>query len=74
MPGPWRDKFVNAGKVVSDLTIAEHMRYFRQQESFRFESNTTMHNHTAAMSQNVIHHQDCLYKPMAARRQKSVLQ
>ena len=28
MPGPWRDKFVNAGKVVSDLTIAEHTRYF----------------------------------------------
>ena len=28
MPGPWRDKFVNAGKVVSDLTIAEHTQYF----------------------------------------------
>jgi hypothetical protein len=38
MPGPWRDKFVNTGTIVSDLTIAEHMRYFRQQESFRFES------------------------------------
>jgi hypothetical protein len=30
---PWRDKFVNAGKVVSNLTIAEHTRYFRQQEN-----------------------------------------
>jgi hypothetical protein len=32
MPGPWRGKFVNSGNVVSDLTIAEHTCYFRQQE------------------------------------------
>ena len=32
MPNSWRDKFINAGKVVSDLTVAEHTRYFRQQE------------------------------------------
>jgi hypothetical protein len=32
MPGHWQNKFVNAGKVVSDLTIARHTRYFRQQE------------------------------------------
>jgi hypothetical protein len=32
MPGPWHHKFVNAGKVVSNLTIAEHTRYFCQQE------------------------------------------
>jgi hypothetical protein len=32
MPVPWHDKFVNAGKVVSNLRIAEHTRYFHQQE------------------------------------------
>jgi hypothetical protein len=32
MPGPWHDKFVSAGKGVIYLTIAEHKRYFRQQE------------------------------------------
>jgi hypothetical protein len=32
MPDPWRDKFVNAGKVVRDLTIAEYTHYFCQQE------------------------------------------
>jgi hypothetical protein len=32
MPNSWRDKFINARKVVSDFSIAEHTRYFRQQE------------------------------------------
>jgi hypothetical protein len=32
MPGPWHDKFVNAGNIVSDVTIAKHTHYSCQQE------------------------------------------
>jgi hypothetical protein len=50
MPGPWYDKFVNTGKVVSDLTIAEHTRYFRQQEKLLLQKR---HNNAQSQRHDV---------------------
>jgi hypothetical protein len=73
MPGPWRNKFVNAGKVVSDLKqLPNTPVIFANKKNCRFASN--MRKHNAVMLQNVVRHLDLVNEPTAARRQKSVIQ